>query len=313
MSAVIGIKGFFRCVLRTRAGIILKDTGWFPNVITNSGMEFIRDQTSWFQWLELGQGSTAPAQTDTNLTSVLDGIRKTGSGAGEDWTSTYYYLRYKHTFAEGESTGNVRELALFRNSVGGNCFSHALIRDSGGNPITIVKGADKILDVYYEIRNYPKLTDTTGTINITHPPNDTPISYDYTVRAAEFADPGGSPVRWGVQGRETLVNTSSRYIAYTGGDLGPTNGVPTGTSLGSLFGDTGFEVSIIGSGNYYNDVQLQVGIDLWNHANGILAVRFVTGNCVWQIKYAQVTGGGAIPKTDEDRLRLNFRLSWVRL
>lgn len=311
--ATVGIKGFFRCVLRNRAGHVFQDTGWFPNVITNNGMVRIRDVGSWFSWYEIGSGSTAPAESDTALAAPLDGVRKTGSDAGSDWTSTYYYQRTKSSFVEGESTGNVRELGTFHQSTGGTMFSRALIKDSGGTPITIVKGADQILDVYYEIRNYPKLTDTTGTITITHPPSGTPVSYDYTIRPARFADPSASPIRWAVQGRETLSQTSTQHQGYTGGDLGATSAEPTGTILPSLFTDTGFAVSIVGTGNYYNDVQLQVGIDGWNTGGGIRAVMFKTGNCVWQVKYAQTSGGAAIPKTDEDRLRLRFRLQWVRL
>ena len=305
--ACCGLAGYYRLVLRYRDGRIVRDTGWFKNVITNSGMVFVRDSTSWFSFCMLGSGSTTPAITDTNITTPLDGLRKSTSGTTIGYSSTYIYYRYTFSFTEGQSTGNVRELGNFQSSSGGNCFNHSLVLDGGGSPTTIVKGADQILDVYYEIRNYPKLTDTTGTIDISG------TSYNYTVRAAQIDDPGGSTVRWKNNSREILNASSTSHVAYTGGDLGATTESPTGTSLGSLSGDSGFATSIIGTGSYYNDVQLQVGIDSWNHASGIRCVQIMTGNCVWQIKYVAVSGGGAIPKTDEDRLRLRFRLAWTRI
>lgn len=312
-----GVAGYFRMVLKERDGTVVRDTGWMKNLITNSGMIYIRDDANYASRIELGSGNTAPAFTDTGVTTSIDGIKNTLSGdvKGYGGGNTYVYTRAKATFLAGQSTGPIREMAVHKFAAGGagNCFSHAILVDSGGSPTEIVKGADQQLDVYYEVRNYPKLTDTTGTIDISG------VSYDYTVRAKEWTQTfSGLPIWEAPTGaREVLNNSpaSGEYLAFTGGDLGATtsNG-PTGTNLGSLFGDTGAAVTqVTASGTYYNDGQLQVGIDYWNHANGIRCVTYVGGNTSWQIKYAQTTGGAAIPKTDEDRLRLNWRLQFDRV
>lgn len=309
MTAATGVAGYYRLVLEEKDGTVVQDTGWFKNLITNNGLLFIRDELVWFGNVMLGSGSAAPTILDTTVTTPIDGVKKDYTGQVSAATSDYFFSRGEATFLEGVSTGNVRELANFTPAQPTKCFNHSLILDAGSNPTTIVKGPDQILRVFYEIRNYPKLTDTVGVIDISG------TSYDYTVRAANFA-PGISS--WNVNVREEIV-FSSEQTAFSGGDLGPTTGQPTGTSIGSLSGSPG-AIAKIGSGSFgppenltfFNDYQLQASTTWWVHANGIRCVIFRSRNCIWQIKYAATVGGGSIPKTAEQRLRLKFRLSWTR-
>lgn len=311
--AACGVAGYFRLVLKERDGTVVRDTGWFKNLITNSGMVAIRDINNYAGWVKLGSSNAAPAFTDTDVTTSIDGVRRnlTGSVVGYGGSNTYTYRRQLANFATGQSTGTIREMAVFSSSSGGICFSHALLVDSGGSPTEITKGADQTLDVYYELRTYPDLTDITGTIDISG------VSYDYTVRARLWTQTSSGNPLWGVGGREVLSSSAATggYAAYAGGDLGTTtSGGPTGTILGSLFGVSDCEVTqVIAAGTYYNDGQLQIGIDGWNNAGGIRAVVYNSGNCRWQIKYENTADGTAIPKTDEDRLRLRWRLQFDRV
>lgn len=307
-----GVAGYFRLVLKERDGTVVRDTGWMKNLITNNGMVYIRDTVNYAEYVQLGSSNTAPAFTDTSVTTSIDGVRAQllntvrGYGGG----NTYTYNRRSCSFLTGQSTGTIREMAVFPRSSGGNCFSHALLVDSGGSPTEITKGADQQLIVYYETRNYPKLTDTTGTIDISG------TSYDYTVRARLWTQlNSGFPVWTAPTGsREIISDYGPGYVAYRDGDLGTiTSNGPTGTAIGSATGTGTAFTQVIGSGTYYNDGQLQVGINDWNHANGIRCVVYSTDHCYWQIKYAQTSGGATIPKTNEDRLRLRWRVQFARV
>jgi hypothetical protein len=173
-----------------------------------------------------------------------------------------------------------------------------LVVDGGGSPTEIVKGADNILDMYYELRNHITVTDWNGVIDITG------VSYDVILRAARAS----TTTNWlAGESREGLGSVTG-VTGYTGNIGADIFTDPTG-SLGDLLSKG--STSIIGSGTYFNDVQIEASLDAWN-AN-LRSVRFQTGNCNWQVQYNATVGGAAIPKTNEKRLRLKYRLSWVRL
>jgi len=302
VPVTMGIKGFGRFVLRDLMGRIVQDTGWIPNVITNSGMAFIRDSTAYKAYCGLGTSNTTPAITDTDLTTPLPTRVSNASLLADAWSGTSYrYERKSWRFGSGVNTGAIREAAVFPGPTG-DCFSHFLAVDGSLTPITITKGVDNILDVYYEVRNYPPTGDATGAIDITG------VSYDYTLRACQV----GNGTDWkGVDSREILSGTIGTMVVYDG-NIGATTGSPSGTSDQLSLGE-GSASSVIGSGDYYNDVQLQIGLDNGNFGGGLRSVKLVTGNCRWQCQYDATSGGAAINKDLEKRLRLNFRLAWARL
>ena len=65
---------------------------------------------------------------------------------------------------------------------------------------TITPLADEILDVVVEVRYYPPLTDTTGTVTLNG------IDYDYIIRAASITNVAG----WG----EFIGNKIIYLISY---------------------------------------------------------------------------------------------------
>jgi hypothetical protein len=301
----MGIKGYCRFILRQRDLSVIYDTGWFPNIITNAGMVNIRDLGGGHNYSELGSDNTAPAITDTDVIASL-GARKAGSGITTDYVAAspdYIYSRIGYRYEAGHATGNVREICTYRNSAGDDANTRNLVIDTGGNPVTIVKGAENILDTYHEYRNYGPTGDATGSIDVSG------TTYNYIARACQFYD-GTPEIRWtGATARESLASFGDYHYGCTGDLVAyDSASLPVGNIKRSGSGNA---LSIQATGDYYNDVQIQAGIDAWNIT--IRTVVINTGNCLWQIQYDKAVGGGGIVKTDEDRLRLNYRLSWVRL
>lgn len=301
------IRGFWRLKLRNRDGSVVKDTGWFPNLIVNNGMAMVRDTNGWNTYCELGSSSQAPAVTDTGVISSL-GSRQGGFNTINGYVaggSDYFYQRRTYRFSEGESTGPIREISLNKMSTGNPTltFNRSLVVDETQTVTTINKGADQILDAYYEIRNYPPTGDSTGSIDISG------TTYDYTVRPSRVYSGSG---QWGNIAQETISSNASFHFA-SDNSLVARSSTTLPTNSVNLFGVSGCTFTVTGSGDYYNDIQLQCGIDGWIFGTGIRTVILRTGNCEWQIQYAKTTGGGPIDKTNEDRLRLKYRLSWAKV
>lgn len=310
----MGVAGYYRLILRNRDGSVARDTGWFKNLITNNGMKrmvnYATTPPNWGAWLAIGDGTGTPAFTDTALSGAQLGNRKVATTSVSGYTASYYYRRYLHRWPTGEGTGTIAELGYWTDTIGGTLFSRALLVDGGGSPTTIVKGADQSLDVYYELRVYPKLTDTTGTIDISG------VSYDYALRPWAFYDHVGA--WWTVNATEKIAFSGTYHYAYTNQGLIATNSSTiTGSNLG--FGVSVSPVTYsyysgplpdYNTGPYYSDNYIEANIDDW--VGEIDWVRTRGGQGGWQMTLTKTVGGGGLVKTDEERLRLHIRLTMAR-
>jgi hypothetical protein len=121
----IGISAKYKIAVCRNGGVIRKPFGddWIPNLITNSGLDNLINLSSntpfhaLFNTARAGSGTTAPANTDTQLTTQLAGQNTTtllGSGNGYSndttvgaWTGTWVY-----EFPAATSGITVNEIAL---------------------------------------------------------------------------------------------------------------------------------------------------------------------------------------------------------
>ena len=186
-----GLAGFYQLIVRDVAtGKITKQTEPFKNLITNSGLDYFfigfpdPFGNSWvLQGAYVGTGNTAPAYTDTVLTSWLASTNGGGSsrspmsswvyvaaagGAPPYWTSTGTW-----TFPAGTATGTLAEVGIggfLSSSPGYILQSHALIVDSMGTPTTITVLSTEELTLTYTLNLYWDVTTQTGSINISGVP-----------------------------------------------------------------------------------------------------------------------------------------------
>lgn len=143
-------------------------TDWFPNLITDSGMELLKNK-GFLSYIMVGSGSAVPAKSDTTLGAFVAGMASTVTQGPNDFTLTDYpWCSAQATcqFAKGAAAGNLSEIGVgvSQNSL----FARSLIKDADGQPTTITITAIELLTVTYQWRVYFDLTyshQDTFTIN----------------------------------------------------------------------------------------------------------------------------------------------------
>lgn len=270
---------------------------WFPNLITDGGLNRMGNTGDWLAYCQVGSGSTTPAYTDTTLSSRI------ASQSGSTFTmdtevASPYYVWHKtvYTFGVGVAAGNISEIGVGWASTGG-LFSRALILDDLGSPTTITVLSDEVLNITYEVRVYPKLTDTTGTCVFTGAIGG---SYDWIMRSAKCGD------AWDWQINPDLGTTFAGYgyggIVYDG-VIGGVTSLPSGNSSW----DFGY------GGIAYVDLSLErkflysFSTAQGNLAGGIRSLYVRMGVGTYQFQFTP-----PIPKTSADSLTFTVSHSWAR-
>jgi len=284
---------------------------WFPNLITNQGLDRLGGDFSnnIFPSCQVGSGTTAPNVNDTGLVSRIAGTSTAAASPaqGAQPTAPYYgWLRNFYRFATGTAAGNLSEVGVGWGTTGATLYSRALVLDTLGNPTTVTVLSDEVLDVTYEHRLYPPTDDATNVVNISG------TNYTFTTRAANVTSASfwtmtgnGSPAggtHFGLQASPNAV------VAYNG-SIGAITTQPGGT-LGS-FGSTP-TLSAYTPGSYFRDSSVSAGTSAAVLSGGISAILASYGRGFSNNGQFQYGISPAIPKLDTQTLTLTFRQSWAR-
>lgn len=301
-----GLSGRMRLQTYGPDGRPRRDSGWFKNLITDNGLDAIGRGNFCDTWL-VGTGNATPQVTDTGLvnqvataTSVVD-----SASASNQTADSYHYRSYTRRFSPPGVNHNLQEAGIRLNSSNG-LFSRALILDGGGSPTTFPWDADEALDMTYELRAYPPLTDTTSTMTVAGE------EYDITIRAAEV---GSWSFDSGPGFDSGFAFGTTTAWAYNG-TIGAITGVPSGTAAAANSKSN----TAYSNGSYVRDCQAVWGLTSGNLAGGITAFLLLfgtysstggaqLGGMRFQIG---IDGGENIPKTGSVNLSMNFRQSWGR-
>lgn len=275
-------------------------TGWFDNLITNKGLDFFGVQTTglpgYLGTCMVGSSNTTPQVTDLALGSLLGSVNGHLSSTSSNSSSPDYYRRIVLTYrlVAGVGTGNISEVGVGLSSTSGDIFSRALILDGSGNPTTITKLSDEILDITYDFRVYPVLTDFTGGFTLS---GNKGGAYTYTGRVADVGsimqDISGYPY--------TLLYGGPGITAYNG-SMGSITGSPAGTSSG---GTSTIPTYI--NGTYNTNFTMTFSVSQGNLSGGIKSIKVAGTQMRWQFEF-----NNAIPKTASDTLSMTGNISWGR-
>lgn len=272
----------------------------FDNLITNGGLDRLgsASTSAVISYVQVGTGSTAPANTDSALANW-------SAGTNRNFTSSYSYggnptyhteVTYTWQFNQGVAAGNLSEIGVGWAS-SGSLFSRALIVDGSNNPTTITVQAIEFLTVTYKLRMYPPTADVTGTITLDS------VNYDYIIRPSQA---GGNS--WQQHGHSGYAGGSNYANTYTG-DIGTMSGYPSGTGSGGV----GPTVASYSAGSHKRTLTVVAGINSWNLAGGIrsLLLSIVSSagfsQMTWQCQF-----NPKIPKDNTKELSLTFDVSWAR-
>ena len=278
----------------------------FKNIITNTGMGRIfntkRDGFSQgyvFSAAVVGTGNTAPAVTDTQLASWLataNNGQYTPPATYVAGPPPYWKVVGAYQFGTGIAAGNLTEVGIFAYEDNpGMLISRALIVDGSGKPTTIVVEPDEVLNLTYEFRLYISTADVIGTFV------SDGVRYDTVMRPANINT--YNTRMW------APVSDMQRNVFYDG-VLGATTAEPSGSSYTQggaysnylLVGDTA-----------QVDVNLTVGVNNANFANGIRALKSDTGWHCFQISFNNPATSKGIPKTSGQQMAVGMRFFWTRL
>jgi hypothetical protein len=294
---------------------------WFPNLITNAGLDRLSGVGSVFGWEHfrycvVGSSNTTPQFTDTTIGSVvaaedggvaLNSLQAITSGANS--VSPYYrWARMTYRFAQGVATGNLSEVGVgWTGSPTYLLFSHALILDGIGNPTTITILADETLDVLYEYRIYPKETDSTGTTIFTGNIGGT---YDWIIRLANAATAASNnyypymgvmaPMNYGFEGSPG----GTLGVGSTPQNIAAITTMPAGLVANSAVGVPTAYVT----GDRFIIFTFTFGLNQANHVGGIRCLKTSLGPMQLQIQFDP-----AIPKTLNDIVTITFKHTWNRV
>jgi len=309
MQLNTGLQGEFRLVVTHPDGTE-QDTGWFPNLILNQGLDRLGIAGSiLIQYAQVGAGTGTPIATQTSLESYVAGANSNPTNYAEtcinEGAPTYAALHtWRYTFTQGSVIGNITEIGVGWGATGATLFSRALILDGVGSPTTITLVAIDQLTVYYRLRVFPPLGDATGILNISG------TDYSYVVRVSNASN--FATVQFLFNSADNFSksdNTTSGFASYGAGSvLGSINGTPTLQS-GSGGPSTTAAYTL---GTYYRDTTFSFGVGQGNATGGIGALRFV-----WPQSYSvmpfQMSLSPVLPKDNTKTFSITMRFSWNRV
>ncbi len=269
---------------------------WFPNLITNGGLDMLGGSNPFLSTCAVGSGNTAPANTDTTLAALVGTTNSilTKNFATQSTAPYYGSTIYQYDFAAGTATGNLSEVGVGTSATA--LFSRALILDASGNPTTITVLSNESLYVTYQVQQYVPTVDVVGTVTIAG------VNYSYTCRAAN-----ATAVFWALQQDDA---PQAVYCAVSNGTIGAITGTISGTTAtaGAYYPGT------YTSGSYTLQTTLDFGLTNGNVAGGITAleVQFGSASSNGNRGYFQYGFGAAIPKDSSHTMTLVVSNSWAR-
>lgn len=290
---------------------------WFDNMIVNGGMNLIGDNpagnaignSTTLAACRVGTGSTAPAATDTALvTQVATTTTVANRASGVQATTPYFgWFRNTYRFAPSGTAQNLAEVGVATAATGGTLFSRALIVDGGGNPTTIQVLGDESLDVTYELRLYPPLSDMPWSATISG------TNYTGIARADRAGDAtawNSSGPNWRMDGssmKGCILATSLAMQVYNG-SIGSVTATPSGTAVSvDLSPGAAVTAGAYTANSFQRSHSVLLDLAVGNVAGGISAFRIMTG-----IGGYQFSASPAFAKDSTKRLTLNITFSWAR-
>lgn len=274
---------------------------WFPNLITDYGLEAWATSGYILRYCRVGSGTTQPTVLDTSLVAQVASATATGGGTGSQSSPPYYvWVTYNYVFAQGVAAGNLSEVGVGITATGADLWSRSRIKDGGGNDTTITILSDEQLTVTYQLRLYVPTTDVTGTISIGG------VSRSFVMRAAQCTTGWSGNTYNG----ETWYSAPFGTVPYNmgsvcyDGSLGAITSSPSGNAANFC---TGYSLATYAANSKYRDLTYTSGINEGNLAAGISAVILRSMNGFYQISFSP-----ALAKDNTKTCTLTIRQSWAR-
>lgn len=275
----------------------------FDNMVLDSGLNRYGSVTTTSGHIGgciLSSATGDPIATQTTVSSAHAGSTTlvSTSAAGSNTTTLPYWTKRQWTyrFAAGVGTGDISQIAMgwgvAANGTATGIFSLARVKDANGNPITLTKLADEVLDVRYELQLIVPSTDVTGTVVLEGQ------TYNFTMRPAQSGNwDAYYPVRY----------TTGTGLFYNGTIGSPLN-LPSGSSAAGATNTLSSSVA----GTFYCNGTISADLAQANLSGGVRSILLQFEGHKWQIQFSNVVDGTAVTKNSTKIFSLNFRISFGR-
>jgi len=310
----LGLSGEYRLMTRkSKSGILVEDTGWFPNLITDSGLDFFANTSGngAVSYLAVGSGNTPPSVTDTSLVSQIAQINARTSStvfsANINVEERCWEGTFTATFANGAAEGVISEVGA-KGGSNLNVSSRALVRDSMGNPTSIVVLDDEDLVLQYKVKVHQPTQDFEFTVSGRNVLARACMidTLNSTANYLGWAGGLGTNAHLSFQHDTSAASgTSQRFNGFTGG-IGAVNSAPSGTRLAISSTDSAI-LDPYTPGSHQRTARRTVGTNLWNGVE-IRSIVWNAGIAVFQAEFET-----PITKTNLQTLRFGIGASWGRV
>lgn len=312
----VRLGGRFRLVTSKDAECkqVVEDTGFFDNLITNTGMNRIGEVAVSYPAnlgnfgllcgrFVVGSGTAEPQFTDTAL-QIPVAFASASSTLGSESSSYergYFEITVQHQFGQGQAAGNLSEIGIQDTSAAGPLWSRALILDGQGSPTTITVLPSDFLTCYYTLRIMIPKEDAVFNINVDYDEDGT---IPTVVTGRPLNANNGSPQQgWGLKTVGT-GGTPSILQFYTGGLAAPTASAPLGSPISTQ--TTGFSEVPYVTDSFERYVTRTNSISEHNSQELRTARLNALMGC-WQIEFDP-----PLQKDNTQTMQVTFGYSWAR-
>lgn len=278
----------------------------FDNLVLDTGLQRIGENSDWMNWLHLGTGITPPQALQSSLINpTYKGNNLAPSPhthVGVDITDPLnpfvWITRVFRVVPQGVSK-TYTELGVGWND--SNLFSRTLIKDPQGNPNSISILGDEYLDVTYECRMYMPVD--TAVYSIT-PTGDDKQKRTVSVHASMLSTQSWS-FGWGLGQGNSPGNICSNWAGghnrfYDGGRGGLYQN-PEGSQVGGTFNYTSMvRVDAV-------TAQFSFTRDLPDNVGTLRTIQISQMGYCYQMELDP-----PFVKTNEDRFNFGYQITWGR-
>ena len=306
----VGLYGEVKVIVKRADDTVRLDTGFFPNVITNLGLDAIGNDNDLFTFCAVGGGNSTPLNTNTKLDNFLAAGSPISSESKYDYdpvrdTEFYKCSRTVGYRFEGLDNKNISEVGLVGDYASGQhpAYTRTLIKNSAGEPTVITVLSGEILELQYRLWQVFDLKDKDQVV--TAMIDGVEVPFNVKIRLAGVGgNLGGSWSYAAVVGAH-LTFQGNNYHRFGTGELGEITGQNSG--LTSYYGLSweAYQPSTYKRKFYVN-------ASITEAVHPIRSFLFFTGLGAYQVRFGTVDGDLPIDKTNQDILQLGFEMSWGR-
>ena len=306
----VGLYGEAKVIVKRADGTVRLDTGFFPNVITNLGLDALGNNHNLFNYCAVGGGNSTPLNTNTKLDNFLAVGSQISSESKYDYDpvrDTEFYkcsrtVGYRFT---GLDNKNISEVGL----VGDDrpelhsALTRTLIKNSAGEPPVITVLSGEILELQYRLWQVFDLKDKDQVV--TAMIDGVEVPFNVKIRLAGVGGHLGGSWSYAAVVGAHLTFQGNNHHQFGTGELGEITGQNSG--LTNVYGLSweAYQPSTYKRKFYAN-------ASITEAVHPIRSFLFFTGLGAYQVRFGTVDGDLPIDKTNQDILQLGFEMSWGR-